>query len=58
MDGCDIMTMKKLHEFAPGAVEQTLWAAKQMIGESISLNNDPIEWVYFFAEMAEIYGEI
>lgn len=52
------MPMRKLHIFAPKAIEQTLWAAHQMIGESIVLKENPIEWVMFFAEIAEMYGEI
>ena len=52
------MTMVRLHEFAPRIIDQTLWGAKQMIGEKISQNENPIEWVMFFAEIAETYGEL
>ena len=52
------MTMTKLHEFAPGALEQTIWGAIQMMGEEISQGKDPIEWVMFFADIVETYGEI
>lgn len=52
------MPMKKLHNFESSLVGQTLWGAIQMIGENISLEKDPIDWVLFFAEIAEMYGEI
>jgi len=52
------MPMKKLHNFENTLIGQTLWGAIQMIGESISLEKDPIDWVLFFAEIAEMYGEI
>ena len=52
------MTMRKLHEFDNTIVGQTLWGAIQMIGENISLEKDPIDWVLFYAEIAEMYGKI
>lgn len=52
------MPMRRLHEFDDTAIGQTIWGAIQMIGENISLEEDPIDWVLFFAEIAEIYGEI
>ena len=52
------MTMKRLHKFDNTLVGQTIWGAIQMIGENISLGKDPIDWVLFFAEIAEMYGEI
>ena len=52
------MTLKRNHEFVPGLVDQTLWAAKQLIAENIALGKDPIDWVCFFAEIGEEYGEI
>ena len=52
------MPMRKLHEFDDTIVGQIIWGSFQMIAENIAMNKDPINWILFFAETAEMYGEI
>ena len=52
------MPMRKVHKFENTFVGQTIWGSFQMIAENIAMNKDPINWVMFFAEIAEMYGEI
>ena len=39
-------------------VEKTMDGIRQMIGESIALGKDPMDWILFFAEFGEEYGQL
>lgn len=39
-------------------IEKTLDGIRQMIGESIALGKDPMDWILFFAEFSEEYGRL
>lgn len=52
------MPMKKLDNFDNTLVGQTLWGILQLIGENIALNKDPMDWIFAFAEISEMYGRL
>lgn len=52
------MPMKKLREFANGAVNGTLWGFMQLTAEAIALNKDYEEDSFTAIEFAVEYGYI
>ena len=53
-----IMTMKKLHEHYPGAVEQTVAGLIQLATEEACMGKSPLSTYMVWADLAEEYGLI
>ena len=53
-----IMTMRKLHEHYPGAVEQTVAGLIQLAAEEACIGKSPLSTYMVWADFAEEYGLI
>ena len=53
-----IMTMKKLHEHYPGAVDQTVAGLIQLAAEEACMGKSPLSTYMVLADLAEEYGLI
>lgn len=54
----DIMTMRKLHEHYPGAIEQTVAGLVQLAAEEACMGKSPLPTYMVLADVAEEYGLI
>ena len=52
------MTMKKLHEHYPGALEQTVAGLIQLAAEEACIGKSPLPTYMVWADLAEEYGII
>lgn len=53
-----IMTMRKIHEHYPGAVEQTVAGLIQLAAEEACIGKSPLPTYMVLADFAEEYGLI